>query len=139
MLESERRKFEVKEAREKDLEDELNLERRITEVVRAERDQKARAAVNFVISEIWKVNLAFEAPYLEPFVVKKDILALIEEEEAANRGVGGGSQDTLNLNEEVSSSTNPPASVLSASQDEDVDPPIACIKLLLSVLLFVLL
>lgn len=44
-------------------------------------DQKARDAMISVMSEILKANPSCEAPYLDLFVVKNDILALIREDE----------------------------------------------------------
>lgn len=57
--------------------DAWSFERRATLEAREECDQKAWAAVNYTMSEIWKVNTNFQDFYLEPFVVKNDIFALI--------------------------------------------------------------
>lgn len=37
--------------------------------------------MNYVMIEIWKANLSFEASYFESFTVKKNILTLIREED----------------------------------------------------------
>lgn len=66
--------------RKEKLEEKLNLEREVTHVVWEESDQKAWA-VKFVMMEIWKAGPKFEGPYLEPFMVKRDIIPLIREEE----------------------------------------------------------
>lgn len=78
-------------AKKKEIEDELTSERRTTQRVREESDLHARAAMNFVMLEIWKADPKFEASYLQPFVVKKDNLTLIQErEEAAKKGAERG-------------------------------------------------
>lgn len=47
------------------------------------------------------VNPKLETFYLEPFVVTKDILTLINEGKAAKESVREGYRDALRLNEEV--------------------------------------
>lgn len=47
------------------------------------------------------VNPKLETFYLEPFVVTRDILTLINEGKAAKESVGEGYGDALRLNEEV--------------------------------------
>lgn len=84
LLEMERHKWE---AEKNEIEDEVSSEKRITQSVQEEKDHHVWAVVNFFMSKIWKTDPKFEASYLEPFVVKKDIFT--------------------DLNKEVLPSTNP--------------------------------
>lgn len=81
---------------------------RITQGVHEEGDHNAWAVVNFFMSEIQKDDLKFEAPYLELFRIKKDILALIrEKEDATKKAATGSSRDAPNLSKEVFLCTDP--------------------------------
>lgn len=67
------------------------------------------------------MNPNFEAPYLEPFVVKKNILALIKEEETAQKISKEDSRGAPDLNENVSLHVEPLTPMKHASYDEEVN------------------